>query len=227
MKNLTLIIPAKNEAESLPNFLEELKPLNANITIVLQDNDLETINSIKNTKNVNILFQKKNGYGSAIVEGLNSSTTEYSCIINADGSMDPKYLTKMLEKCIDKDLIFASRYEKNGGGSEDDNFITFVGNKMFTFLGNIIFNLNISDILYTFVLGKTKSFRQLNLNYYDFRLCVELPIKAKRNNLVYSTIPSFERSRIAGKKKVNWFLDGFIILFGMLSFIFKSNKNDK
>ena len=166
-------------------------------------------------------FKKKNGYGSAIVEGLNSSNTEYSCIINADGSMDPKYLTTMLEKCIDKDLIFASRYEKKGGGSEDDNFITFVGNKMFTFLGNIIFNLNISDILYTFVLGKTKSFRQLNLNYYDFRLCVELPIKAKRNNLVYSTIPSFERSRIAGKKKVNWFLDGFIILFGMLSFIFK------
>ena len=221
MKNLTLIIPAKNEAESLPNFLEELKPLNANITIVLQDNDLETLNSIKNTKNVNILFQKKNGYGSAIVEGLNSSTTEYSCIINADGSMDPKYLTKMLEKCIDKDLIFASRYEKNGGGSEDDNFITFVGNKMFTFLGNIIFNLNISDILYTFVLGKTKSFRQLNLNYYDFRLCVELPIKAKRNNLVYSTIPSFERSRIAGKKKVNAFFDGLKILISMMKLYLK------
>ena len=221
MKNLTLIIPAKNEAESLPNFLDELKPLNANITVVLQDNDLETLNSIKNTKNVNILFQKKNGYGSAIVEGLNSSNTEYSCIINADGSMDPKYLTTMLERCIDKDLIFASRYEKKGGGSEDDNFITFVGNKVFTFLGNIIFNLNISDILYTFVLGKTKSFRQLNLNYHDFRLCVELPIKAKKNNLIYSTIPSFERPRIGGQKKVNWFLDGFIILFGMLSFIFK------
>jgi len=111
--------------------------------------------------------------------------------------------------------------KKKGGGSEDDNFITFVGNKMFTFLGNIIFNLNISDILYTFVLGKTKSFRQLNLNYHDFRLCVELPIKAKKKNLIYSTMPSFERSRIGGQKKVNWFLDGFIILFGMLSFIFK------
>jgi len=112
LKNLTLIIPAKNEAESLPNFLDELKPLNANITVVLQDNDLETLNSIKNTKNVNILFQKKNGYGSAIVEGLNSSNTEYSCIINADGSMDPKYLTTMLEKCIDKDLIFALDMKK-------------------------------------------------------------------------------------------------------------------
>ena len=58
MKNLTLIIPAKNEAESLPNFLDELKPLNANITVVLQDNDLETLNSIKNTKNVNILLMQ-------------------------------------------------------------------------------------------------------------------------------------------------------------------------
>lgn len=221
MKNLTLIIPAKNEAESLPHFLNELKPLNVNITLVLQDNDLETLNSIKNIENVNILFQKKNGYGSAIIEGLNSSKTEYSSIINADGSMDPKYLNTMLDKCIDKDFIFASRYEKKGGGSEDDNFITFVGNKIFTFLGNLIFNLNISDILYTFVLGKTESFKQLNLNYYDFRLCVELPIKAKKNNLIYSTIPSFERSRIAGQKKVNWFLDGFIILFGMLSLIFK------
>ena len=221
MKNLTLIIPAKDEAESLPNFLIELKPLNVNITVVLQDNDLETLKSIKNIENINIFFQKKNGYGSAIIEGLNSSKTEYSCIINADGSMDPKYLNAMLDKCIDKDLIFASRYEKEGGGSEDDNLITFVGNKMFTFFGNLLFNLNISDILYTFVLGKTKSFKLLNLNYYDFRLCVELPIKAKKNNLIYSTIPSFERSRIAGKKKVNWFLDGFIILFGMLSFIFK------
>ena len=36
--------------------------------------------------------KKKNGYGSAIVEGLSSSTTEYSCIISTDGSMDPNIL---------------------------------------------------------------------------------------------------------------------------------------
>ncbi len=221
MKNLTLIIPAKNEAESLPNFLKELEYLDVNIIVVLQKEDSNTQNSIKNLSNVKMLIQKNNGYGSAIIEGLNISTTDYSCIINADGSMDPKYLKTMLENCIDKDLIFASRYEKPEGGSEDDTFITLVGNKIFSFLGNLIFNLNISDILYTFILGKTSSFQKLDLKYHDFRLCVELPIKAKKRGLIYSTLPSFERSRIAGKKKVNWFLDGWLILFGMLSFIFK------
>ena len=221
MKNLTLIIPAKNESESLPKFLKEIQHLDLDIIVVLQERDEETQNSIKNQPNVKILIQKINGYGSAIIEGLHNSKTEYSCIINADGSMDPKYLKSMLEKCIDKDLIFASRYEKPGGGSEDDTFITLIGNKMFSLLGNLIFNLKISDILYTFVLGKTKSFQKLELKYHDFRLCVELPIKAKKRGLIYSTMPSFERSRIAGEKKVNWFLDGCLILYGMLSFIFK------
>ena len=39
--------------------------------------------------------------------------------------MDPKYLDEMLESCKEKDLVFASRYLK-GGGSDDDDLITFV-----------------------------------------------------------------------------------------------------
>ena len=57
--------------------------------------------------------------------------------------------------------------------------------------------------------------------YRDFRLCVEIPIKAKRNKLLYKSIPSYERSRIAGKKKVNAIKDGFLILFGMVSLFFR------
>ena len=125
-----------------------------------------------------MIFQKKRGYGDALLEGIRQTKTEFFCIINADGSMDPKYLKSMLQKCLDRDFIFASRYEKPGGGSDDDTFITLIGNKVFSFIGNFIFKLNISDILYTYVLGKTKSFNELNLTYHDFRLCVELPIKA-------------------------------------------------
>ena len=44
------------------------------------------------------------------------------------------------------DFIFASRYEKKGG-SEDDTFITLIGNYFFSFIGKIFFKLEISDIL--------------------------------------------------------------------------------
>jgi len=180
LKNLTLIIPAKNEAESLPKFLNELENFDTNVLVVIQKDDTSTQNSVKNLNNIEILIQKKAGYGSAIIEGLSHSKTEYCCIINADGSMDPRYLKLMLEECRDKDLIFASRYEKPKGGSDDDTIVTFIGNKVFTFLGNTLFNLKISDILFTYILGKTKSFNDLELRYHDFRLCVELPIKAKK-----------------------------------------------
>ncbi len=220
LKELTLIIPAKYEAETLPVFLNEVEKYGVNITIILQDNDLETIDSIKDIKNLKIQYQKKNGYGAAIIEGINNCATKYCCIINADGSMDPKYLTEMLKLCETNDFIFCSRYEKSAG-SDDDTIVTLVGNKIFTFIGNILYNLNISDILFTYILGKTKYFQNLNLSYLDFRLCVEIPIKAKKKGYKYICIPSFERSRIGGFKKVNALKDGFLILIGLISFLFK------
>ena len=56
MNNLTLLIPAKNEKESLPKVLDELKSYNIKILIVLEKEDIETIESIKNY-NCEILFK--------------------------------------------------------------------------------------------------------------------------------------------------------------------------
>ena len=221
MQNLTLIIPAKNEVESLPIFLEEINKLNYKKLIVLQREDIQTKNVILENESTKILIQKKNGYGNALIEGINDCKTEYCCIINADGSMNPSYLIDMLLKCENHDLIFASRYLTPGGGSDDDTFITLVGNKIFSFLGNLLFKLNLSDILFTYIVGKTKSFKMLDLKYVDFRLCVEIPIRAKKQNLKYTSIASYERSRIGGKKKVNAFKDGFLILIAMLKFLVK------
>ena len=221
MKNLTLVIPTKKESESLPKFLEEIKNLTCRKMVVLQFDDKETLQSIEKFDDLVLYEQKKNGYGSAIIEGIKNCKTEYWCIINADGSMDPKYLSEMLEKCYDKDFVFGSRYKKPGGGSDDDTITTLIGNKIFSFLGNLMFNLNLTDILYTYVIGKKTSFEKLSLISSDFRFCVEFPIKAKKANLKFLDIPSYERPRIGGKKKVNAIKDGFLILFEMLRLFIK------
>ena len=221
MKNLTLIIPAKKEVESLPVFLKEIKNYKCHKIIIMQKEDLATFQRIKKIKNIKIIKQKKNGYGNALIEGINVTKTKYCCIINADGSMNPKYLKKMYDYCEKRDLIFASRYQKPGGGSQDDDIVTFIGNQFFTLFGNLFFRLNITDILFTYILGKTNSFRKLNLSRHDFRICVELPIKAKKIMLNYICIPSFERARIGGKKKVNPLKDGFLILTEMVRLLFR------
>ena len=52
--------------------------------------------------------------------------------------MNPIYLEKMFHKIKNNniDLLFASRYEKPEGGSDDDNLVTLVGNYLFTLIGN-------------------------------------------------------------------------------------------
>ena len=219
MKNLTLVIPAKKEEASLPSVLREIKDFDCSIIIILEEQDKPTINAVKDF-DCKIIFQNGVGYGNALIQGINSVETEYLCIFNADGSFDPKYLNQMLNLCEKQDYVFGSRYLKEGE-SDDDTFLTKVGNFIFTAIGNIFFSLKLTDILFTFILGKTKSFQSLNLKSDDFCLCVEIPIKAKRMEALYSDTPSHERKRIAGEKKVSEFKDGFKILIYMIKSFFK------
>ena len=218
--DLTLVIPAKLEKESLPQVLRELKKYNYKCIIVLEKNDTETIQAINNF-DCEILYQNNLGYGSALIEGINATTTKYFCIFNADGSFKPEEIKGMMQELIHNkfDYVFGSRYQK-GSKSDDDTLVTLVGNYFFTFFGKIFFNLNITDILYTFVIGKTESAKKLNLKQKDFTFCVELPIKANRSNQKMISFTSEERSRIAGRKKVNAFKDGFYILVYLFRIFF-------
>ena len=221
--DLTLIIPAKEEEFSLPLVMKELETINIKKIVILSKNDHKTHEAIKKF-DAEVFYQTGKGYGNAIREGIEKVKSKYVCIFYADGSTDPKYLIKMYEKIILKkqDLIFCSRYEE-GGGSEDDNLITKIGNFCFSLFGNIFFSLNLSDILFTYIMGKKTAFDLMKLFSDDVCLCIEIPLKAKKLNLDYSTLPSFERKRFGGKKKVNAFRDGFkLLVFLIKNFLIKN-----
>jgi len=221
MNDLTLIIPAKDESDSLPQVLDSLKNLSCKIKVSLKNNDKTTIDSI-NDKNIEIFYQSGKGYGNSLREAINDCKTKYFCIFNADGSFEEKDLFKMYKQMQENDFIYTTRYE-TGGGSDDDTIITFIGNKFFSKLGNLLFSLKISDILYTYLMGRTSSFKSLGVQSNDFRFCVELPIKMQMALMKYKCLPSYEKKRIAGKKKVNAFKDGLMILVKLIKLFF-SNK---
>ena len=154
---------------------------------------------------------------------MNRIDSEYFCLMMADGSQKPTEIKPMFEEIINSkfDFIFGSRYVRNKSGSDDDTLITFIGNKLFTLLGKLFFNIKLSDILYTFVIGKTLKVNNLNLSQEDFRICVELPIKVKMNKYLYKSYPCYERKRYGGTKKVNAFKDGSLILIYMLKSFLK------
>jgi len=109
MKELTLVIPAKNEAECLPTVLNELKNFDCKKIIIIPKSDLNTQNAIKNL-DCKIVIQNDDGFGSALIQGIKEVETNFLCIFNADGSFDPKYLKNMFNELLSNyDFVFNSR----------------------------------------------------------------------------------------------------------------------
>jgi Glycosyltransferases, probably involved in cell wall biogenesis len=222
MREISLIVPSKNEKESLSTVLEELKKYK-NIVgeVIIVVDDIKD-NSIPIAKNFDckIIIQKSKGFGAAIIEGFKNAKYEFGCIFNADYSMDPKYLNDLTKISENADFVFGSRYTAdNESGSNDDDFITFIGNRFFSFMTNRVLGIRLNDILYTYVLCNVKKFNQLKLKKHDFTLCIELPVKIKKNKFSYSELSMKERKRFGGKKKVKVFKDGFLILIEILKSI--------
>ena len=108
-EKISLIIPCKNEVESLGAVLEEVKD-NKFVDEIIVVIDNERDNSIPIAKNFDckLIIQKDKGYGSAIIEGFKHAKNVFGCIYNADYSFDPKYFGELvrLSKCNDFILEF-------------------------------------------------------------------------------------------------------------------------
>tara|TARA_B100001121_G_C18562246_1_gene560892 strand:+ start:113 stop:817 length:705 start_codon:yes stop_codon:yes gene_type:complete len=223
---ISLIIPAKNEMESLEAVLSEINNNQfVGEKIVVVDSEKDNSIDVARKFNCRIIIQKDSGYGSAIIEGFKEAKFKFGCIFNADYSFNPVYFEEMIKFSKNYNFIFGTRYSQNSG-SDDDDIITYIGNKIFSFICKFFLRINLTDILYTFVLCNVESFNKLSLEKKDFRLCIELPSKVRFKNFSYCEVPMYERKRFAGKKNVNVIKDGFLILIEIIaSFKYFFNKN--
>ena len=187
-------------------------PKNLNQKLLFDQNEIEIKEVLNNSTN-------KKDYGVRARQFRNAKN-EYGCIFNADFSFDPKDLKKFIELSKVNDFVFATRY-KEDSGSDDDDWITLIGNKVFSFISKNFLRINLSDILYTYVLCNVKKFNSLNLKSNDFRLCIELPFQVSQSKYTYTECSSYERARYGGEKKVNVLKDGFIKLTEVIYSIIK------
>ena len=96
---LSIIIPAKNERESLAHVLESLPEGLAYETIVIDGHSTDGTPELVRELGYRVVPQDGVGFGDAITTGINVAQSELAVIMNADGSFDPEALPRLL-RCI-------------------------------------------------------------------------------------------------------------------------------
>ncbi len=215
--DLTILIPCKNDKINLNKVINEIKSIHrdVNILVVVEKKDDFDEKILTNFINVSCIIQSQSGYGAALIEGINNIYTKFFIIHNADGSFEVNKIKEMYNSSKHYDFIFCNRYSKNAG-SEDDTILTFLGNKVFSNMTKYLLNIKLDDVLYTHVLCNTKYTKAFNLKQIDFTFCIELPYHVFKYKHKVKSIPTFEKKRLSGKKNVNEFKDGFLILIFIL-----------
>ena len=213
---VSVIIPCLNEVGSIEAVLNDIPKDRVDEVLVADGGSTDGTVELVEKMGYQIVTQEKKGFGAAIMSGINHAKGDVIVVLNADGSMNPKDIPKLLEKLNEGyDLVLASRYLK-GGGSEEDTILHFIGNKFFTFLCNLLYKVNVSDVLYFFLVAKKEVFETIKPQCLNAGFCVEVPIKTAKAGFKIGEIPSFEKRRMAGKAKVNAFTTGFKILTKVL-----------
>jgi len=213
---VTVQIPALNEADSLATTIKQIPRESVDEVLVVDGHSTDNTVEVAQSLGCRVITQPEKGYGNAMLYGFEKATGDVIISMDADGSPNPQEIPKLVAKIKEGyDLVLGSRYMP-GAGTEDDTFIRFAGNKIFTFLTNLIHRMGISDSLYFFAAMKKEMLKNLELKSQDFALCIEVPVKVHKAGYKIAEVPCFERSRFASTSRVNAFTDGLRILWQML-----------
>ena len=206
---LTIIIPAYNEAESLPQLLHELLPFaqlkNFKVIIVNDGSSDDTQAVLERnttlTKNISIINHKVNrGYGGALKSGINKARTQYCITIDADGQHSLSDIDRLLNTITETnaDLVVGSRK----GNSESGYYREF-GKTILRWVAKLLMPLKIYDINSGIKIYDTKlaqKYIQICPNSMAFSDVITLTFVYQRNLVL--EIPVKINQRKAGKSTI-------------------------
>ena len=163
--------------------------------------------------------ERNGGKGTAVQTALARADGEYAVIHDADLEYHPVDILRMVDVFVTEqaDAVFGSRF----AGGESRRVLFFrheMGNRLLTFLTNLVTNLNLTDMETCYKAVRTDLLKSIPIVSNDFRLEPELTIKlAKREARVFEVPIRYSGRTYQEGKKIGW-VDGVLALGAILRF---------
>lgn len=210
---VSLIIPARNEAENIGWVLEQIPDCVDEVILVDGDSHDSTVAVAERAwPGIRVVAQDGPGKGNALRTGFRHATGELVVMIDADGSMSPKEIPHYLH-FLDNgyDFVKGSRFI-SGGGSLDLTSLRRAGNYALLTAVRSLYRATITDLCYGFCAFRRVFLDSLDLQADGFEIETEMVLHALKAGLRIAEVPSLELPRRSGTSNLNTFRDGARVL---------------
>jgi glycosyltransferase involved in cell wall biosynthesis len=208
----TLLLPTLNEIEAVRVVIPKIKREWIDEILVVDGGSTDGTVEFMREQGLTVLTQARGGYGRAMGYGLAQAKGDIIVEFTPDGNSIPEDIPRIIVKVNEGyDLVIGSRYLK-GARSDDDDWLTALGNRLFTAAVNLLFRARYTDVLVGFRAYRRKPALDLNLDASGLSWPCQSSIRFARAGLRVAEIPANEPNRIGGERKMRPFKTGWEIV---------------
>jgi glycosyltransferase involved in cell wall biosynthesis len=217
----TLFIPFLNEIEGLKLIMPRIQRDWVDEILFVDAHSTDGSREWLQERGYKVVQQEGRGLAMAYWTCFDVCQGDVIVAFSPDNNSVPEAIPQLIEKIREGyDMAIASRY-LGTAKSEDDDTITGFGNRMFTWLINLIYGGRYTDSLVMYRAFRKDLVRQLDLTRSEHPLLeLELVIRALKHGLKITEIPADEPKRIGGVRKMRIWYNGSAIVYVILKELF-------
>jgi glycosyltransferase involved in cell wall biosynthesis len=217
--DISVIIPAHNEAPNIGQLVSHILALNPDLEIiVIDDGSTDGTGDVARAAGAIVYRHPYNiGNGSAIKSGVRIASGQVLVFMDADGQHDPSDLDQLIQHFPEFDMVVGTRPE----GAQESK-IRALGNRIYNKLASYVTNFPIQDLTSGFRAVKSDLARNLLYllpNTYSYPTTLTLGMLRSGKSVKYIRINV--KPRKVGKSDINVVKDGvrfFMIIVRICTF---------
>jgi glycosyltransferase involved in cell wall biosynthesis len=218
---IAVLIPCHNEEKTISNVVLDFKRQLPAATVYVFDNASNDFTAREAKEaGAKVYYESRKGKGNVVRSMFRLIDADIYVMVDGDGTYPPAQIRSLLSPVLkgEADMVVGSRLSEDSESKFKQ--LNLIGNRMFIYLVNLLFNSNFTDLLSGYRVFNKKIVKSLPLVSRGFEIESEITLKCLQRGFRIIELPVNLGTRHKdSSSKIRILRDGFLILNTILSLL--------